>query len=155
MKKMKKSFELNTINLITIIAGFFLFVHLATCVIQDFTLVCKLTLGFIGFITLINLKNISIEKFTKWDWAIVGFGLSIGILMGLKDNIYGNPDNFHIALSSSVALNQVYPPILPSTFDTNMSNYHYGVDLISAAFMSIFNINAIKRNLTQSDEITL
>jgi hypothetical protein len=69
--------------------------------------------------------------------------------MSTRDSLWGNPDNFHIPFTASIALNNIYPPIFPSTFDMTMSNYHYGTDFIGAILMALLNIDGVTTQTIQ------
>lgn len=137
----ESNFESFVVNSIIGFTLFLLTSHLISFFLRDFDLSCKIVL-FIYFIGIAVLfKKIHLPRFTGFDIAVTALGILIGMFMGIRDFNFGNPDNFHIALTASVSENSIYPPIFPSDADFSMSSYHYGVELIGSIFKSLFNLS--------------
>jgi hypothetical protein len=141
-EKPKLNFIAFALNLISGYAIYLLLVHLLNFLVKNL-LITSCIVAVIFLVSIILHKSkIHRLGFNKFDYAGLGFALLIGFLMGTRDFLYGNPDNFHIAFTASIAENNIYPPIFPSTYDMTMSSYHYGVDLIGAIFQRLFFLNA-------------
>ncbi len=134
---------------ILIFSASLLLAHLLSFITQNPCLAIKLSIGLviIGCFTLRN--KVQLPKFNWWDLAVLIFALLIAYLMSARDSLWGNPDNFHIPFTASIALNNIYPPIFPSTFDITMSNYHYGTDFIGTIFIALFNADAVTAQTMQ------
>lgn len=149
---MKNSLSLSAYltKLLVLLFALYLFLsHLISFVTQSPALAIKLALPFIVITCFFFRKKIQLPAFSRWDLVILLFSLALATLMAIRDSLWGNPDNFHIPLTASIAMNDIYPPILPSTFDTAMTNYHYGTDLIGAMFVVLFGVDAITAQTLQ------
>ncbi|MCE2928393.1 MAG: hypothetical protein LW817_02035 [Candidatus Caenarcaniphilales bacterium] len=137
-------------SLVTFCFAVFIFLaHILSYLTQNFSLSSQISFALSIVLIIFITRKCKIQKLELWDFGYITFALLMAVSMAVRDAVYGNPDNFHIALSSSIANNNIYPPILPSTFDTTMSNYHYGVDLIGASIMSLFGLDAITAHTIQ------
>lgn len=134
-----------SIYLVIIFGVLLLTTHLLSFVTKNITLSSYLSLSLLTISAIIfrsKLKSIDfLPKFDFYEITTTAIAATIGVLMGLRDLYFGNPDNFHIPLTASIADNNFYPPIFPSTASSDMSNYHYGVDLIGAIFKNLFNLS--------------
>ncbi len=137
-EKPRLDFVAFALNLISGYSIYLLLVHLLNFLVKNL-LITSCLVALIFLVTIV-LHKVRIHKlsFNKFDYAAIGLALLMGSLMGFRDFLYGNPDNFHIAFTASIAENNIYPPIFPSTYDMSMSSYHYGVDLIGAIFQKLF-----------------
>ncbi len=134
---------------ILVFASLLLLSHLLSFVTQSASLSIKIALVLILIAGFLLRDKVKLPKFNWWDLAVWAFALIVAILMASRDRFWGNPDNFHIPLTASIATNDIYPPILPSSFDVTMANYHYGTDLIGAMFVTLFKVDAINAQTLQ------
>ncbi len=139
----KKSLNLSdsALNLATGFGAHILLAHLFSFFTQSFNLSVYLVLGLMLICSLIlrnRIPKICLEKFE--GWFSLG-ALIFGFFFSMRDSHFGNPDNFHLIYTASIAENNIYPPIFPNGSEMDMSNYHYGVDLIGAAFKTMFALD--------------
>ena len=130
--KNKLSFCAGIRNLLFGFSVSFLALHLFSFVFQETSksLIAYFLLVIIAiFKYRSKIKSFSVDFF---DWIAVGFSLLIALGLSLRDYRFGNPDNFHMYYTASLAENSFYPPIYPAGHDLDMSHYHYGVDLIGS-----------------------
>lgn len=115
-------------------------VHLFSFATQNTQVSTLVVFGAIIILSLVFRSRIKLINFDLNSLLVGLFALVVALCLGYKDMKFGNPDNFHIPLTASISENQFYPPIYPSTHDTDMSHYHYGVDLIGAIFKHVFGL---------------
>lgn len=137
-KKEKLSLADFAINLVTGFGAHIFLAHLISFITQSFnkSIYIILALAVLSiFIFKNKLKAIELEKYEGW---VSIFALIFGFFFAMRDKYFGNPDNFHLIYTASISENEIYPPIFPNGTEMDMSHYHYGVDLIGAAFKTMF-----------------
>ncbi len=64
--------------------------------------------------------------------------LGLGLIYGIRDLKFSNPDRVHNAIYADFANNDIYPPPMPIGLDFSFQNYHFGTDLVGAT-LKIFS----------------
>ncbi len=68
--------------------------------------------------------------------------LALGLIYGIRDHLFGNPDRAHNANYANIANNNIYPPAMPIDIDFSACDYHYGTHLMGATMKIITGLSA-------------
>lgn len=139
-----------------------LFAHLLALMIGSYRFCINIAILFTFIVLLLYLLFIKIKKKenffefekvnTKFDYVALASSILLGISFRFRELVFGNPDCGHLAITSSIYENSIYPPYFPTGVGFSMSYYHYAVDLMLAFFkhvsgFSIWDITSFQISL--------